>query len=682
MTGIAALAIGAAFVSCSHEIEQLSQEELQQYEVQKIKSNYEQAFVKVFGTANNRDNWGFSDANTRTRSITVNGDVYDKFPSTDEINANFPTAIPGDAVEVSELETKYKGTKVQTEYGEATLWDLYAIYDKVVVEGFNLKITQAGVTVLGGTKNNASYDAATNSTVAHPYNVYVKVDGDVTIRRDGSTHFNLYVLQGNVTLESNYGEQAGLISVAEGATLIDQRSSIAANQGVKIFNRGTFNATNPENYDIGNFCTFYNEGKFTATGALTYSPGMANTSYFMNLGDEAEVIAPEMTLNSAGNFFNSGKVNITGETNVTQQNIYWVNAGHYTTGSIKFSAWNSTFYNYCQLIVKGKAHMFDGQFNLMENSYTEAGSAEMDNFAVNMGSKTGMYIKGNLRLLGQGDATFQGFRTEGTNDYLLIDGKAIVDCHQYTFSISSGITYSINAIEIVRGNEVVTEAQLQNEQSGDFPVLDLKGTECPYGELSVTPNTNSCGATWNGGGESADLRVMAEDLSAGENGDDFDFNDVVFDVYFSPNQGEAYVMVLAAGGTLPLTVNGTEVHGLFGKNAGTNGLYPMINTHAEDKGLPGVSGLQAQKIQLTGITVNSKSDVNQKIIIKVQKSVTVNGETTQEWIELENTGRAACKIGVSPTIDWADERENVNSVCTFNQWVTGEGTLEPTHPNN
>jgi hypothetical protein len=141
-------------------------------------------------------------------------------------------------------------------------------------------------------------------------------------------------------------------------------------------------------------------------------------------------------------------------------------------------------------------------------------------------------------------------------------------------------------------------------------------------------------------------------------------------------------MVLAAGGTLPLTVNGTEVHGLFGKNAGTNGLYPMINTHAEDKGLPGVSGLQAQKIQLTGITVNSKSDVNQKIIIKVQKSVTVNGETTQEWIELENTGRAACKIGVSPTIDWADERENVNSVCTFNQWVTGEGTLEPTHPNN
>ena len=176
---------------------------------------------------------------------------------------------------------------------------------------------------------------------------------------------------------------------------------------------------------------------------------------------------------------------------------------------------------------------------------------------------------------------------------------------------------------------------------------------------------------------SANLRVMAEDLSANDEGKDFDFNDVVFDVYFSPNAGEAYVMVLAAGGTLPLTVDGTEVHGLWGKSTDT-----MINTHAEDLGLKGESGLAPKKIQLNGITVNSKQDVNTKVKIMVQKDVVkANGETVKEWVELVNSGAAACKIGVPPTTGIANERTNVNSVLRFNEWVTN-GVLDPTHPNN
>ena len=84
--------------------------------------------------------------------------------------------------------------------------------------------------------------------------------------------------------------------------------------------------------------------------------------------------------------------------------------------------------------------MYDGEFNLMEGSYMEAGSAGMDNFIVNMKSNTGMHIKGNVRMIAQGDGTFQGFTTEGSNDYLLIDGKVTVDAHYHTFSITSGIT--------------------------------------------------------------------------------------------------------------------------------------------------------------------------------------------------------------------------------------------------
>ena len=68
------------------------------------------------------------------------------------------------------------------------------------------------------------------------------------------------------------------------------------------------------------------------------------------------------------------------------------------------------------------------------------------------------------------------------------------------------------------------------------------------------------------------LRIMAEDLSASE-ASDFDFNDVVFDVVWK-SDSEAEIILQAAGGTLPLTVNGVEVHGAF--EVETN---VMVNTN-------------------------------------------------------------------------------------------------------
>ena len=670
MTGIAALAMCAGFTSCSHDLSDPTQEDINQYVALKVTDNYNRAFIDKFGQPAADQDWGFgsaSNARALTRAITVNGDVYNKFPSTSEVAAYFPTAIPADADEVADLETLYKGTNVQTQWGETTMGDLYAIYANKIKEGYNLKVTSSGtyannVVELGGNYQNAGWDGTAN--VAYPYNVYVNVDGNVTIKRNGATHFNLYILKGNVTLESNYGEQAGLISVAKGATLNDQRNSIAANQGVKIYNRGTVNATNTEKYDIGNFCTVYNEGKFNVTGALTYSPGDANTSYFVNLGDDAELTAPSMTLNSAGNFFNSGKANIAGETNVTQQGIYWVNDGYYTTGTMTFSAKNTTFYNYCQLIVRGNAHMYDGEFNLMENSYTEAGTAEFDNFIVNMGSNTGMNIKGTVKFEAQGDGTYQGFRTNGSNDYLLIGGKVTVACHKKTFSVSSGITYSIKEIEIVRwGWQVVTEAQLQAESSGDYPVLDLNGTECPYGQLTVTPNTNSCGSIWKKDTPDPEYetRILGEDLTPGDT--DWDFNDVVFAVEFSGTT--ANCTLLAAGGTLPLRIytvanetnpeqNYVEVHDLFGVETNV-----MVNTG----GISTTVNL-TPTFTVTGVDSSKKG---KDIIIKVNKGTVDN----PNWVELTaNQGEPAAKLAVTKNFKVCTERQNINTIYTrFTDWV-------------
>jgi hypothetical protein len=694
MTGVAALALCATFTSCSHDIDSMSQEELTDYYVQKIVQTYEKAFIENIGQPAPDQDWGFgaTTSGIRTRTITVNGDAYDKFPSAADVAANFPTTIPT-ADEVSQLEALYKGQTIQTQqYGEQTLHDIYAIYAYKIVEGYNLKITSAGnypenIVELGGNYQNASWLAVEGHpnggyNYAHPYNVYVDVEGSLTIRRVGATHFNLYILRGNVTLESNYGEQAGIISVASGATLNDQRNSIAANQGIKLFNRGTVNATNTEKYDIGNFSTVYNEGKFNVSGPLTYSPGDANDSYFMNLGDDAELTAPAMTLNSTGNFFNDGKVTITGETKVTQARLYWVNAGHYTTGSMTFSAKNTTFYNYCQLIVTGNAHMYDGEFNLMANSYTEAGTGEFDNFIVNMASNTGMYIKGNVRMIAQGDGTYQGFRTSGSNDYVLIGGKVTVDAHYHTFSISSGITYSINQIEIVRDGNVITEEYLQSVNDGAYPVLDLNGTECPYGKLTVTRSTTSCGATWNQDGDDDEeeeeddggaIRVIAEDLTA-TTGNDFDFNDVVFDVTYG-EANEAKITVRAAGGTLPLRIkvgagnteaDYQEVHALWEQSTGI-----MINTDYDKKYTSrSVINLPAKDVTL-GYAVKTPTDVRDLIKIEVQK--TVNGQLA--WIELKSEqGKPAAKIAVNLDWHWLNERVDITTIDGFVQYVTNRST--------
>lgn len=71
------------------------------------------------------------------------------------------------------------------------------------------------------------------------------------------------------------------------------------------------------------------------------------------------------------------------------------------------------------------------------------------------------------------------------------------------------------------------------------------------------------------------LRVLGEDLTFGEDADaDFDFNDVVFDVCIDTEKRETWIKLQAAGGTLPLYIDTKEVHALFDQTS----TDVMINT--------------------------------------------------------------------------------------------------------
>ena len=110
MTGIAALAMCAGLTSCSHDLEAPSKEELTQVGIQQIQNTYSRAFINTFGQPAASQDWGFgaTAASARTRTITVNGDSYDKFPSAADVAAYFPTAIPSDAKTDAELEAEWK----------------------------------------------------------------------------------------------------------------------------------------------------------------------------------------------------------------------------------------------------------------------------------------------------------------------------------------------------------------------------------------------------------------------------------------------------------------------------------------------------------------------------------------------------------------------------------------------
>ena len=138
------------------------------------------------------------------------------------------------------------------------------------------------------------------------------------------------------------------------------------------------------------------------------------------------------------------------------------------------------------------------------------------------------------------------------------------------------------------------------------------------------------------------LRIMAEDLSASE-GTDFDFNDVVIDVDIE--DGNAYCSLLAAGGTLPLRIAGSdnlEVHSLFGVP-----VTEMVNTKAGHH-----NDYAPVPFVLNGITdaQNIKLEVNK------------NGQ----WLEMTaRQGQPAAKIAVPQSVGWCNERQGIN----FGGWV-------------
>lgn len=165
-----------------------------------------------------------------------------------------------------------------------------------------------------------------------------------------------------------------------------------------------------------------------------------------------------------------------------------------------------------------------------------------------------------------------------------------------------------------------------------------------------------------------DVCIIAEDLSA--SGDtDFDFNDVVFTVHYKTTK-TATVTLYAAGGTLPLKVAGHEVHREFGYPDADSetGLYKMINTGAKANvnGVPTKSfDVECDKSK-RGNDITIEVDKGSKN----EQGVHVPNWITLTATKGEPAAKLCVGVEFATGNKWCDERQSIKEKYPiFSQWV-------------
>ena len=178
--------------------------------------------------------------------------------------------------------------------------------------------------------------------------------------------------------------------------------------------------------------------------------------------------------------------------------------------------------------------------------------------------------------------------------------------------------------------------------------------------------------------ETPTYRVIAEDLTASQ-GSDFDFNDVVFDVDPNADGQGATVTILAAGGIWPLEINGEEVHQKLIPGIQTTvkythegveyDCYPMINTHED--GEKWINTGNKPTIRVTTGTWDTDDNIRNSIKTEIVLKVFKYGDTKGTELEA-NEGVAACKILVDKNYKINSERNNIASGTKFKDFVAGK----------
>lgn len=636
-----------------------------------VQAKYNQAFYNyVEGKIDPNHTWGFSD------------DAYSNAPAFDftrSVNGiTFPTFKDG---QCPSMPTKYKNTLAEAKTAGAQYAKEYQNYKNGDVIYINTDYQQ-----LNNPQNYSDLTIYVDGTVTYSGGTNQNGNGTVFCVTEGSTlklgsvseRLTIY-LAPNATLDISdntltFTKENAALYMSEGSKV--KGTNIYFKDGYTVLNEGGTIETG--DLHVENGAILYNKNKVKATGVIA----LRNTKG--EIDNFGTMEGASMTLDANARFYNvaGGTVTISGLTKLNNDsgNNAWMNGGQFNTGSFEITGGcqDPAAFNNCHMTVTGKFFMNHGNFVLDGGAAVECGSFEWnsDNY-FHMGGKALLKVTGDMLMKNQNSSPNYGFWGDDA-EYAVIQANSIsketegqyrsayygnlfIDTNNHFeqggtdaqpwYYFGSSVKFSFND----NSTSTVKKATKATNFSIDIPA-DNRG--CTPGYKYTPGNPPSTPPT-----DSNSIRIIAEDLSAGSEASDFDFNDVVLDVTFG---NPAKVVLTHAGGTLPLTVNGHEVHKLFGVWQGDETIdvntpkQKMVNTGA---------GTSAAPVDLTNtlnVSIRSRSEADTKLKLEVYKQ--------GSWIEMTSPkGEPACKLAVGQDFKVLDERKSIKGAYPhFLDWVENE----------
>lgn len=708
--GTLALFVGGMMASCADEGEYipLAQQKLQAFE---------QVFKDVYGDIAPNQDWGFSD-----EMILADGDSVEATIVENETPATAGTRAMTRATEAEWAQYAHsyndylnKGIGKWTT-NVVTVGDMTSY--PVITDNIILTETNQGKRTLSdkswyytpedyvGHGDGKHFRVAANTEITELFHINATwgVVNDAVIYVQGKIHLKGNTLNGVTLVVESGGEL-----IVESETKITCAGRFLVKGGGKItINKGaTLNVTD------GGTC--YNAGTINSQGTL-----IVNGSYVYNTG----TIKTDRLENSAGGVFtNFGKVEA--RTNLDAADAYnctiingcyW----HYTSNAGVGSLINL---NNSRIDIDGRAQFNNGDQYLYNYSVVNAKELYVNatSFWGSNNTSDVAIIKTN-KILFAGDIYVntdknQGYFAENYSwIYKKVSGKGTI-----YLDWDNKETYDANGNKITEDTPYTRYGWVKSSNfdyiseetaaslNVNIPAGECTGSGYPGGEVHVpvtgtgsdvtskTENTEEWDQITNQSG-----RVFCEDLGQSSR-EDLDYNDVVFDVIIwaqrtksvtttttytwtttdgvedagsrksSQNSNTTYtpwtyyaqIQLLAAGGTIPLQVAGTEVH-----NAFNVGVTTMVNTL--DGNSTAFGGYESKSPVYLGniskdITFNNQKYHLQLIQLDNEEAakaknipIIVNYSGNQVNELKADVGKAPHKLFVPFNTIWTSERKPLN----------------------
>ena len=470
----------------------------------------------------------------------------------------------------------------------------------------------------------------------------------------------------------------------------------------------------------------YNDGIITCTDSISFQNSEAE------IVNNGTLSAASISHRAGGKMHNVGVATISGLTYITNdENTQWQNDGQYTSGS--FTVYDANrVYNNCKLTVTNTTG--DGVFTLAESQFVLNGGEDYgaslicDSFVwetnaggqFHMGNKSLLKVNGTMLM--KNNNYGYGFHGYGT-DYAVIqaqaiekdvedqykawyDGKLFIDAGSHFdqgYKNNNGADqpyyYYDPETVVFHIGDTDTDVSVSIPYSICNPGYNYTGKTDEISIISNSDETTTSGWHQEGYivkcGESG--RVFCEDLGV-VRASDIDFNDLVFDAYIfkktpvtrywkkDSNGNKEYwkdersgsdeyyaeVYLLAAGGTLDLTISGKLKDGTtvgatsvkpymgVGKTTILNTIMPNGETYGN---IPDNKDQAPEKLVFEG--VSSIANISIIVFYKSESQMTA--------LELEAyQGAAPHKLCVPITTQWPIERAEINLAYEdFTKYVKG-----------